>query len=83
MDENLKSHHKQLWKYVSQFNKTNTDFIHLEMNGILINLPHAFTEAFSKYFQPVYSSSCPRTFPFINQSTEALSLTPVSNSEVP
>jgi phosphatidylglycerophosphatase A len=42
-----------------------------------------FAEAFLKYFQSVYSSSCPGTFPFIDQFKEVLFLAaPVSNSDV-
>jgi hypothetical protein len=40
-----------------------------EINGILINKPRDIAEAFSKRFKSVYSSSCPGTFAFINQST--------------
>jgi hypothetical protein len=34
VDENLKSHPKQFWKYVSQFRKKNTDLIEIEIDGI-------------------------------------------------
>jgi hypothetical protein len=66
--ENLKSHPKQFWKYVSQFMKTNTDLIHLQNNGILIIKPRDIVQAFLEHFQSVYSSSSPETFAFINQS---------------
>jgi hypothetical protein len=39
-------------------------------------------EAFPKHLQSVYSSSCPGTFPFINQSTQVLFSVPVSHSDV-
>jgi hypothetical protein len=60
-----------------QFRKTNTVLIHLEINGIQINKPRDIAEAFSKYFQLVYSTSFPGIFSFINQSTEVLSLAPI------
>jgi hypothetical protein len=83
VDENLKSHPKQFWKYVSQFRKKNTDLIHLEISGTLINKPRDVGEAFATHFQSVYGSSCSGTFPFINQSTDVLPLAPISNSDVP
>jgi hypothetical protein len=50
VDEKLKSHPKQVWKYLSQFRKTVTDLIHLEINGILINKRRDISEAFLKLF---------------------------------
>jgi hypothetical protein len=82
VDENLKSHPNQFWKYILQFRKKNSDLIHLEINGILINKPREIAEAFSKHFRSVNSSSCPGTFPFINQSTDVLSLAHISNLDV-
>jgi hypothetical protein len=58
---------------MSQFRKTNTDLMHLEIDGIIINNLRDFAEAFSKRFHPVYSNSCPGTFPFIDQCTKVLS----------
>jgi hypothetical protein len=68
VNENLTSRRKQFWIHVSQCRKTDTDLIHIEINGILINKPRDIG-AFSEYFQLVYSSSCPGTFPFINLPT--------------
>jgi hypothetical protein len=84
VDENLKSHPKQFWKYVSQFRKRNTCLIYtyFEINDIPKSKPHDIAEALSKYFQSVYISCCSETFPFTNQSTEVLSSAPVSNSDV-
>jgi hypothetical protein len=43
--------------------RTNTDFMHLEINGFLINKPRDIAEAFSKLIQSVYSnSSCLEPF---------------------
>jgi hypothetical protein len=61
--------------------KNNTDLIHLDISGILINKLRNIAEAFPKHFQSVNGSSCPGTFPFINQSTEVLPLAPISNSD--
>jgi hypothetical protein len=46
-----------------------------------INKPRDIAVAFSKLFRSV-CSSCLVTFTFIDQSTEILSLAPVSNSDV-
>jgi hypothetical protein len=58
IDENLKSHPKQFWKYVSQFRR-RTDLVHLDVGCVVLNKPRDIAEAFSKHFQSVYSSSCP------------------------
>jgi hypothetical protein len=81
VDKNLKSHPKQFWKYVSQFKKKSTDLIRLDVDGVL-NKPRDIAEAFSKYFQSVYSSSCYGTSSLVNQCAEILHLAPISNPDV-
>jgi hypothetical protein len=46
-----KSRSEQFWKYISQFRKTNTDLMHLEINGVLINKPLYIL----RYFQQIFS----------------------------
>jgi hypothetical protein len=52
------------------------------MSHGLINKPRDTDGAFSEHFQLVYSSSCPGTFPYMNQSMQVLSLAPISHSGV-
>jgi hypothetical protein len=82
VDENLKSHPRQFWKYVSQFRKKSADLIHLDMDGVVLNEPRDIAEAFSKHFQSVYSSSCYGTSSSLNPDAENLHVAPVLNSDV-
>jgi phosphatidylglycerophosphatase A len=54
----------------------------LDINGVSLNKPRNTAEAFSKLFLSVYSSFCSGNFSSINQCTEMLSSSPVSNSNV-
>jgi hypothetical protein len=62
IDENLKSHLKHFWKYVSKFMKKDADSIHLEVNGTSLTTSYGTADAFSKHFQSVYSNHCPVFF---------------------
>jgi hypothetical protein len=66
---------KQFSRYVSQLRKTST---HLITPWNKWNSWYA--QAFSKHFKSVYSNSWPKTFAFVNQSMEVLSLAPLFQS---
>jgi hypothetical protein len=50
IDEKLKSHPKQFWKYVPTFRNKDTDLIQLEFNGTSLATPYEIADAFSKHF---------------------------------
>jgi hypothetical protein len=52
------------------------------MDDVVLNKPRDIAEAFSKYFQSVYSNSCYGTSSSVNQGAEILHLAPISNSDV-
>lgn len=67
---------------MSQFRNKNINWIYLDIDIVVLSRPRDIGEAFSKHFQSVYCSSFSGTFGSVNQSTEILSLFPVSNSDV-
>jgi hypothetical protein len=69
--------------YVSQYRKKN-DVTHLDVDGVFLNKSHDTADAFSKHFQSVYNSSCPRfdTFSFVKHCTENVPLAFISDSDV-
>jgi hypothetical protein len=73
VDENVKSHPKQLWKYVSKFRKEVPNLIQLDIDGILFTKPCDIADAFAKYFQPVHSNFSSGTFCSLNQCMEVFS----------
>jgi hypothetical protein len=54
VDENLKSHPQQFWKYVSQYRKKHSDATNLDVYGVLLQNPRDIAEAFSEHFRSVY-----------------------------
>jgi hypothetical protein len=46
INENLKSHPKHFWKYVSKFRNVAADLIQLEANGTSLNTPYEIADAF-------------------------------------
>lgn len=84
VDENLKSHPQQFWKYVSQYRKKNSDATHLNIDGVLLHNPLDIAESFSEHFRSVYNSSspCPGTFTTVNYCADILPIASISASEV-
>lgn len=62
-DENLKLQPKQFWKYMTSFRKINSTSIQLEVDGTHLVEPCEVADVFTKHFQSVYNTPCPRVFP--------------------
>jgi hypothetical protein len=73
---------KQLWKYVASFRKRNSNSIQLEVDGKHLIKPNDVADEFSKHFQSVYDNPCPFVFPALLSSSEYLTSTSVSDSDV-
>jgi hypothetical protein len=82
IDNNLKSQAQHFWKYVSNFRKHKSGSIQPEVDGAHLDEPSAVAAAFAKHFQSVYNNHCPMGFPPLSQSSEFLSLAPISDLDV-
>jgi hypothetical protein len=56
--------------------------IQLEVDGAHLDEPSAVADAFAKHFQSVCNNHCPMDFPSLSQSSEFLSIAPISDFEV-
>jgi hypothetical protein len=65
--------------YISNFRKQRSGFIQLEVGGAHLDEPNAFANAFAQHFRSVYNNNCPIDFPPLSQSSEFLSLAPISD----
>jgi hypothetical protein len=63
---------------VASFRKRNSTSIQLEVDGTHLAEPYNVADAFAKHFQSVYNTSCTGVFPSLSQSSEFLSLAPIS-----
>jgi hypothetical protein len=66
VDENLQSQHKKIWNYVSKY----SEFLQLEIGGIVLTVLSDIVEAFSKYRQPVHISFSSGTFSSLKECME-------------
>jgi hypothetical protein len=82
IDHNLKSHPKQFWKYVASYRKRNSTPIQLEVDGTHLAETYKVADAFAKHFQSVYNTPCTEIFPFLSQSSNFLSFTPISELDI-
>jgi hypothetical protein len=82
IDNNLKSQPQHFWKYVSNFRNQRSGSIQLEVNGSHLVQPNAVADAFARHFQSVYNNNCPTDFSPLAQSSEFLSLAPISDADV-
>jgi hypothetical protein len=82
IDNDLKAHPRHFWKYVSNFRKHRPGSFQLNVAGTHVVDPTAVAEAFSQHFQSVYSSCIPMDTPPISNSSDFLSLAPVSDADV-
>jgi hypothetical protein len=82
IDKNLKSQPQHFWKYVSNFRKHRSGSIQLEVVGTHLVQPDAVADAFAKHFKSVYNNHCSMDFPPLSQSSNILSLAPISDADV-
>ncbi|PNF41595.1 hypothetical protein B7P43_G11563 [Cryptotermes secundus] len=82
LDNNLKSQPQHFWKYVSNFRKHRSGFIHLEVGGTHLVQPEAVADAFARHFQSVYNNHCSKDIHPLSPSSEFLSLAPISDADV-
>jgi hypothetical protein len=82
IDDNLKLQPKQFWKYVASYRKRNSTSVQLEVDGTHLAEPCNVADAFAKYFQSVYNTPCTGVFPSLLQSSEFLSLAPISELDI-
>jgi hypothetical protein len=81
-DDNLKSQPKQFCKYMASYRKINSTSIQLEVDGTHLAEPYNVADAFAKNFQSVYNTPCTGVFSSLSQSSEFLSLTPISELDI-
>jgi hypothetical protein len=82
IDDNLKLQPKQFCKYVASYRKRNSTSVQLEVDGSHLAEPYNVADAFAKHFKSVYSTPCTGVFPSLLQSSEFLSLAPVSKLDI-
>jgi hypothetical protein len=80
--DNLNSQPKQFWKYVASYRKRYSTSIQLEVVGTHFAEPYKVADAFAKHFQSVFSTPSSGVFPSLSQSSEFLSLAPVSELDI-
>lgn len=82
IDNNLKTNPVHFWKYVSSFRKSDNNSVDLEVNGHHLSQPREDAEAFANYFKSVFNNPYLRDSSTSFQSSDSLSLAPVSDSDV-
>ncbi|PNF36765.1 hypothetical protein B7P43_G11156, partial [Cryptotermes secundus] len=82
VDNNLKSQPQHFWKYISNFRKHRSGSIHLEVDGTHRAQPEAVADAFAKHFQSVYNNHFSKVIHPVSQSSEFVSLAPISDADV-
>jgi hypothetical protein len=70
------------WKYVSSFRKSENNSNDLEVNGNHLSQPREVAEACADYFKSVFNKPYLRDSSTASQSSDSLSLAPVSDSSV-
>jgi hypothetical protein len=63
---------------MASYRKRNSTSIQLEVDGTHLAEPYNVADAFAKHFQSVYNTPCAGVFPSLSQSSEFLSLAPIS-----
>jgi hypothetical protein len=82
VDNNLNSQPHHFWKYISNFRKQRSDSVQLNVDGTHLVQPNAVADAFAKHFKSVYNNHCSMDFPPLSQSSDILSLAPISDADV-
>jgi hypothetical protein len=67
---------------VASYRKRNSTSIQLEVDGTHLAEPYKVADAFAKHFQSVYNTPCTGVFPSLSQSSEFVSLAPISELDI-
>jgi hypothetical protein len=84
IDANLKSQPKQFWKYLAFFRKKSSTSIQLVVDGTRLVDPCEVADAFANHFQLIYEYNNPSSgiSPSLSSSSELLTLSPISDSDI-
>jgi hypothetical protein len=63
VDDSLKTHPQQFWKYVSNFKRKESSFIRLKIDDQFVTDPKHIADAFANYLKSIFNTSCPSVIP--------------------